>query len=65
MCVCMCVNVYESEHDSVLTVYSINLKFGMYIIGHRQTNSIVFGECWMLSVFTGEQKKSSYTLQAK
>ena len=42
----LCVCVYVSEHDSVYTVHSIELKFGMYIAGRRQTNTIDFDEYW-------------------
>ena len=30
--------------SNIQMVHSIKLKFGMYIIGHRFTNSIDFGE---------------------
>ena len=43
MYVCVYVCMYVSEHDSVSTVDSIELKFGMYITGHRRTNPIDFG----------------------
>ena len=61
---CVCVSVYISEHVRTSAVYSIELKFGMFIIGHRQTNCIDFGECRMntLFFFTGAEK-NSYTLQ--
>ena len=30
--------------SSIQMIHSIDLKFGMYIIGHRSTNYIDFGE---------------------
>ena len=50
-----CVSVSEWSH-SIWRVHSIQLKFGMYIIGHRQKNSIDFGECKMHNFFAGAQK---------
>ena len=38
-------------------VHSIELKFGMYIIGHRPTSFIDFGEQRINSIFTGAQKR--------
>ena len=49
----MYVRVYVSERDSVQTVQSIELKFRMYITGHRRMNPIDFGEFRMYSCFTG------------
>ena len=43
-------------------MHSIDLKFGMYIIGHRQRNTIDFGEYRMHSFFFRSTKKNSYTL---
>ena len=52
----MYVCVYVSEHTSK-PEHSIELKFGMYIIGCRWTNSIDFGECHMHSSFTVVHKR--------
>ena len=43
--------------SSIQMVHSIELKFGMYIIGHRPTYSIDFDEFRINSFFTGEQKR--------
>ena len=40
------------------TVNSIELKFDMYITGHRRTNPINFGEYRMNSFFTDVQKRT-------
>ena len=42
-------------------VHSIELKFGMYIVGHRPTYCVEFGELRIV-FFTGAQK-GIYTLQ--
>ena len=49
--------MYGSEHDSILTVISTDLKCGMYATGHRRTNPINFCEYKMHSFFTGVQKR--------
>ena len=43
--------------SSIQMVYSIELKFGMYIIGHRPTYCVEFGEFRINSFFTGAQKR--------
>ena len=43
--------------SSIQIVHSIELKFGMYITGHRRTNPINFGEYPMNRFFTGVKKK--------
>ena len=53
----MCVCVHVSEHNSVQTAHSIEIKFVMYITGHRRTNPTDFGEYRMNSFFTGVQKR--------
>ena len=53
--------VYVSEHDSILTVHQIELKYGMYITGYRRTNFIDFGEYRMI-FFYRSARKISYTL---
>ena len=53
---CMYACVYVSEHDIVWTVHSIELKFGIDITGHRQTNPIDFGE-YRMNRFLQECKK--------
>ena len=50
MCVCVCV------YHIVETALLIELKFGIYNIGHCQKNFIDFGHCWIYSFFTGVQK---------
>ena len=45
-------------------VHLIELKFVMYIIGHRPTKCIDFGELRISSFFLQEHKINSYTLQA-
>ena len=47
--------------SSIQMVHSIELKLGMYIIGHRPTHCVEFGEFRTNSFFTGVQKKNSYT----
>ena len=59
----MCVCMHVSEHDSVLPVYPIELKFGMYMTGHRRTNPTDFGKCRMYSFFYRSTKKNPYTLR--
>ena len=44
-------------------MHSIELKFCMYITGHRRTNPIDFGEYWINSFFLQEYIKNSYTLR--
>ena len=44
-------------------MHSIELKFGMHITGHRQTDLIDFGECRIYSSFYRSEKKKSYTLR--
>ena len=39
------------------TVHSIKLKFGKYIMGHRLTYSVDFGEFRFYSCFLQEYKK--------
>ena len=41
----VCERKRVNEHDSVLKVHSIELKFGMHITGERRTNPLDFGEC--------------------
>ena len=43
--------------------HSIELKFGMHIIGHRPTYCVEFGEFRISSFFTGAQKKNFYALE--
>ena len=43
--------------SSIDMVHSIDLKFGMYIIGHRPTHCVEFGEFRINSFFTGAQKR--------
>ena len=38
-------------------VHSIELKFAMYIIGHRPRYCVEFGEFMINSFFTGVQKR--------
>ena len=38
-------------------VHSIELKFDMYIIGHRPTYCVEFGEFTINNFFTGAQKR--------
>ena len=38
-------------------MHSIELKFSIYIIGHRFTYSISFGEFRINNIFTGVQKR--------
>ena len=45
------------KSSSIQMVHSIELKFGMYITGHRRTSPVDFGEYWMNSFFTGVQKR--------
>ena len=54
--------VYVNEHNSLQTVHSIELKFGMYAAGHRRTNLIDLVNIGYI-VFTGVQKKNSCTLR--
>ena len=42
--------------SNIQTVYSIELKIGMYIVGHRPIYCIDFGEFRINSFFTGVQK---------
>ena len=42
--------------SSILTVFSIELKFGMYIIGHLSTYCVEFDEFRVNCFFTGSQK---------
>ena len=51
------------ECSSIQMVHSNELKFGMYITGHRRTNPIDFGEYRMNSFFYRSTKKDSYTLR--
>ena len=44
-------------------MHSIEFKFGTYIIGHRLTYCVEFGEFRLNSFFTGAQKKNSHSLQ--
>ena len=45
---------------SIEMVHSIELKFGMYIIGLRPTYCVEFDEFRLNSYFTGAQKKVLY-----
>ena len=56
--------MHVCEHDSVYIVHLIDFEFGIYIKGHRWTNSIDFGEFTMHSIFffTGVQTKNFFTL---
>ena len=54
MYACMC------KHDSVYTVRSIELKFHMYITGHRWTNPIDFGEYRKNNFLHGYKKELLY-----
>ena len=45
------------KYSSVQMVHSIVVKFGMYIISHRSTNCIEFGELRINIFFTGTQKR--------
>ena len=42
--------------SSIQMMHSIELKFGMHIIGYHRTNPIDFGECCMHSFFERVQK---------
>ena len=42
--------------SSIQMVHSIEIKFGMYIINHRPTYCIEFGEFRIDSIFTEEEK---------
>ena len=55
----MYVCVHLSEHDSVKTVHSFELKLGMSIISYRRTNPLDFGECRMHSVLQEYKKKNN------
>ena len=59
----MCVCVYKSEQDSALTVHSFEFKFDMYVTGHRRTNFINFGECFIHSFFYESTENNSDTLR--
>ena len=48
---------YVSEHDSVETVYSMELQFGM--LSRRRTNPVDFGECRIHNFIS---RRNSYTL---
>ena len=48
---------------SIQIVNSIELIFGMYIIGHRPTNCIDFGKLWINS-FLQEHKKEFLCITA-
>ena len=43
--------------SSIQMVHSIELKFGMDIIGHRLTYCVEFGELRINNFFTGAQKR--------
>ena len=45
---------------SIHTVHSIEFKFVMYIIGHRLTHCVDFGEFSFNSIFTGVRKEFLY-----
>ena len=47
----------SSKFSSIQTAHSIEFKFGMYIIGHRLTYRVDFGEFRFNSFFTGIQKR--------
>ena len=49
--------------SSIQIVHSIELKFGMYIIGHRSTNCIDFGE-YRMNSFLQEFKKEFLYIRA-
>ena len=38
----VCVDMCVSEHDTVLAVCAIDLKFDTYVLEHRRKNSIDF-----------------------
>ena len=44
--------------SSIQMVQSIELKFGMYIIGHRPTNCVEFGEFRINIFFPGVLKRN-------
>ena len=48
--------VVSLKCSSIKMVHWIELKFGMYIIGHRPTYCVEFGEFKINSFFTGVQK---------
>ena len=50
--------------SSIQTVHSIELRFGMHIIGHRPTYCVNFGKFRINSFFAGIQE-NSYTGWAK
>ena len=45
------------KYSSIQMMHSIDIKFGIYIIGHHSTNCIGFGEERSNSFFTGTQKR--------
>ena len=52
------------KDSSIQMAHSIELKFGMYIIGHYWTNATDFGEFLMHSFFYRSKKKNCYTLRS-
>ena len=58
----MCV--YVREYDSFELLHFIELKFDMYITGHRWTNPIDFDECRMYRFSYWSTKKNSYALRS-
>ena len=51
------MHVCVSGYDSIYTVCSIELKFGMYVIVHNRMYCIDFGECQLHKLaFTCNQK---------
>ena len=49
--------------SSIQMIHSIDLKFGMYSIGHRLIYCVDFGEFMINSFFYKSTKKYSYTLR--
>ena len=55
--VCMCVCMYVCDGPLASEVHSIELKLGIYIIGHCLTKALNFGVCRTYSFFTGRPKR--------
>ena len=47
------------KYSSILMVYLIELKFGIYIIGHHQMNPLDFGECRIYTILYRGIKNNS------
>ena len=58
----MYVCVHVSEHYSAKTVHSIELRFGMYITGHRFTYCVDFNE-FKIKFFYRRPKRNFCTLE--